>query len=37
MDDHIEKNIIQMGPNFVSLESGKKISCVSPEMDEIEK
>ena len=26
--DHSMKNVIQMGPNFISLESVKNITCV---------
>ena len=34
--DHIVKNIIQMGPNFISLESVKNIACVDQKTNKFE-
>jgi hypothetical protein len=34
--DHIVKNIIQMGPNFISLESVKNIACVGQKGKKLE-
>ena len=34
--DHIVKNIIQMGPNFISPESVKNIACVGQKTNKFE-
>ncbi len=34
--NHIVKNIIQMGPNFISLESVKNIACVGQKTNKFE-
>jgi hypothetical protein len=36
LNEHIVKNIIQMGPNFVSLESVKNIACVGQRTNKFE-
>ena len=34
--DHIVNNILQMGPNFTSLESVKNIACIGQKINKFE-